>query len=59
MALGILAIPTMSSEVEHVFSSCSTGLMVTGRRSRLEDIIEAAECMKSWRTDGGIMVRYI
>ena len=39
----------MGSEVEGVFSS--TGLMVTDRRNRLEeDIIEAVESMKSWRT---------
>ena len=54
MALNLLAIPAMSSEVERVFSS--TGLMVTDRRNRLkEDIIEAAECMKSWQADGGLV----
>lgn len=55
MALNILAIPAMSSEVERVFSS--TGLMITDRRSRLkEDIIEAVECMKSWSADSGVVV---
>ena len=50
MALNLLAIPAMSSEVERVFSS--TGLMLTDRRNRLkEDVIEAAECMKSWQAD--------
>ena len=54
MALNLLAIPAMSSEVERVFSS--TGLMVTDRRNRLkEDIIEAAECMRSWQADGGLV----
>jgi len=54
MALNLLAIPAMSSEVERVFSS--TGLMVTDRRNWLkEDIIEAAECMKSWQADGGLV----
>ena len=54
MALNLLAIPAMSSEVERVFSS--TRLMVTDRRNRLkEDIIEAAECMKSWQADGGLV----
>lgn len=49
VALDILTIPAMGSEVEGVFSS--TGLMVTDRRNRLEeDIIEAVESMKSWRT---------
>lgn len=53
MALDLLAIPAMSSEVERVFSS--TGLMITDRRNRLkEDIIEAVECMKSWQSDGGL-----
>jgi len=54
MALNLLAIPAMSSEVECVFSS--TGLMLTDRRNRLkEDVIEAAECMKSWQADGGLV----
>jgi len=54
MALNLLAIPAMSLEVERVFSS--TGLMITDRRNRLkEDIIEAAECMKSWQADGGLV----
>ena len=54
MALDLLAIPAMSSEVERVFSS--TGLMITDRRNRLkEDIVEAVECMKSWQADGGIV----
>ena len=53
MALDLLAIPAMSSEVERVFSS--TGLMITDRRNRLkEDIIEAVECMKSWQSNGGL-----
>ena len=55
MALSILAIPAMSSEVERVFSS--TGLMVTDRRNRLkEDIIEAVECMKLWAVNSGVVV---
>jgi len=54
MALNLLAIPAMSSEVERVFSS--TGLMLTDRRNRLkEDVIEAAECMKSWQADSGLV----
>ena len=54
MALDLLAIPAMSSEVERVFSS--TGMMVTDRRNRLkEDVIEAVECMKSWGADSGIV----
>ena len=54
MALNLLAIPAMSAEVERVFSS--TGLMLTDRRNRLkEDIIEAAEYMKSWQADGGLV----
>lgn len=54
MALDLLAIPAMSSEVERVFSS--SGLMITDRRNRLkEDIIEAVECMKSWGADGGVV----
>ena len=54
MALDLLAIPAMSSEVERVFSS--TGMMVTDRRNRLkEDVIEAVECMKSWGVDTGIV----
>lgn len=42
----------MGAEVERVFSS--TGLMVIDldRQNQLkEGIIEAVECMKSWRTD--------
>jgi len=51
MALHILAVPAMSSEIERVFSS--SALLLTDRRNRLkEDIIEAAECLKSWRADG-------
>ena len=51
MALDILSIPAMSSEIERVFSS--SGLLLTDRRNCLKsDIIEAAECMKSWSTDG-------
>lgn len=54
MALDLLAIPAMSSEVERVFSS--TGMMITDRRNRLkEDVIEAVECMKSWGADSGII----
>jgi len=54
MALNLLAIPAMSSEVERVFSSI--GLMVTDRCNRLkEDILEAVECMKSWQADGGLV----
>jgi len=54
MGLDLLAIPAMSAEVEHVFSS--TGMMVTDKRNRLkEDVIEVVECMKSWSTDSGIV----
>jgi len=54
MALNLLAIPAMGSEVGRAFRS--TGLMVTDRRNRLkEDIIEAAECMKSWQAGGGLV----
>ena len=55
MALSILAIPAMSSEVEWVFSS--TGLMVTDRRNPLkEDIIEAVEYIKLWAVNSGVVV---
>jgi len=48
LALGILAIPAMSAEVDRVFSS--TGLLITDRRNRLkEDTIQAVECLKSWQ----------
>ena len=51
MALDILAIPAMSSEIEKVFSS--SGLLLTDRRNHLkEDIIEGSECMKSWSANG-------
>ena len=55
MALDILAIPAMSSEIERVFSS--SALLLTDRRNRLkEDIIEASECMRSWgiNSPGGL-----
>ena len=51
MALEILAIPAMSSEIERVFSR--SALLLTDRRNRLkEDVIEATECMKSWNVNG-------
>jgi len=57
LALGILAIPAMSAEVERVFSS--TGLLITDRRNRLkEDIIEAVECLKSWQKEGAGIVMF-
>jgi len=32
------------------------GLMLTDRHNRLkEDVIEAAECMKYWQADGGLV----
>jgi len=46
MALDLLAIPAMSVQVEHVFSS--TGVMVTDRRNHLKkDVIEVVEYIKS------------
>jgi len=57
LALGILAIPAISAEVERVFSS--TGLLITDRRNRLrEDIIEAVECLKSWHKEGAGIVMF-
>jgi len=57
LALGILAIPARSAEVERVFSS--TGLLITDRRNRLkEDIIEAVECLKSWQKEGAGIVMF-
>ena len=47
MALDILAILALSSEIERVFSSL--GLLLTDRRNRLKgSVVEAAECLKSW-----------
>lgn len=51
MALDVLSIPAMSSEPERIFSLA--GLMVTDRRNRLhEDIIQAAQCIRSWEQHG-------
>ena len=46
-ALDMLAIPSMSSECERVFSSAK--LLISDRRNRLQpDVIEANECLRSW-----------
>jgi hypothetical protein len=48
MAFDILSIPAMSASVERLFSSAN--ITVSDRRNRLApDIIEAIECLKSWR----------
>ena len=67
MALDILAIPAISSEVERIFSSAGIlldfyycyylliciGLLLTHRRNRIkDDIIEAVKCQKSWFLSG-------
>jgi len=47
MVRDIFSIPSMSAEVERLFSS--TKHMLPGHRSSLlEDGIEAAECIRSW-----------
>jgi hypothetical protein len=46
-ALGMLAIPAMSSECERTFSSAKR--LLNDRRNRLQiDAIEANECLRSW-----------
>ena len=51
MAANILTIPGMSAEVERLFSS--TKLMLTDQRaSLLPAVIEAAECIGSWKRMG-------
>jgi hypothetical protein len=51
MALEILTIRAMSTEVERVFSS--TKLIITDRQARLKvDIIEACECLNHWEAAG-------
>ena len=50
--MNIFEIPAMSSEPERIFSLA--GLMVTSKRNKLHlQIIEAAQCVKSW-DQGGI-----
>ena len=47
MAINVLLIPTMSANVERLFSSA--GLMLSNRRNRMETkLLEALECLKSW-----------
>ena len=47
LALEILSIPTMSAELERLFSA--TKLILTDRRNRLSmKMIEALSCLKSW-----------
>lgn len=47
MALCLLSIPSMSADIERVFSS--TKLMITDQRYSLkEDGVEAQECLKNW-----------
>jgi hypothetical protein len=51
MAFSIHSIPAISAEVERVFSSSK--LLISGCRNRLGDeVICAAECMKSWEKAG-------
>jgi hypothetical protein len=47
MARDLLSIPGMSAEVERLFSSAKL-MLVDNRASLQEDIIEAAECIRSW-----------
>ena len=50
-AFTLLATPSTSSEVERVFSSSK--LMISPLRSRLKiDVVEASECLRSWRRQG-------
>jgi hypothetical protein len=47
MALDILSIPAMSTELERIFSSCEH--LLSDRKSRTgDDLIEAIECLRSW-----------
>ena len=47
MAIDYLSIPAMSTDAEHLFSSCK--ITLTDRRNRLsDDMLEAIECLKSW-----------
>ncbi|KAL6406437.1 hypothetical protein AUP68_09231 [Ilyonectria robusta] len=47
MALDVLAVPPMSDECKHLFSSAK--LLLTDCRLRLRmDIIEASECLRAW-----------
>lgn len=49
MAGDILSVPAMSAECERVFSSAK--LLISDRRNKLgADVIEAAECLKSWES---------
>jgi hypothetical protein len=56
-ARDIFSIPGMSAEVERLFSS--TKLMLPAARNNLkEDIIEAAECIRSWTLSRMILTDY-
>ena len=51
LAFDMLAIPAMSTECERTFSKA--GYSISPRRSQLgPDILEAAECLKLWITNG-------
>ena len=53
MALDLLSIPAMSSEVEMLFSSCK--ITITDRRNRIGiDAVEAIECLKSWLQENNV-----
>jgi len=51
MGVELMSIPAMSHEPEYLFSSAK--LLISDLRNRLgDDIIEAAECLKSWVKQG-------
>jgi len=51
MSVELMSIPAMSDEPERLFSSAK--LLISDLRNRLgDDIIEAAECLKSWVKQG-------
>ena len=51
MGVELMSIPAMSDEPERLFSSAK--LLISDLRNRLgDDIIEAAECLKSWVKQG-------
>ena len=56
MAFDFLAIPTISSECERVFSSCSN--QTTTQSSRLSSLLLwHQECLKNWQKRGAISIR--
>jgi len=51
MGVEVMSIPAMSDEPERQFNSAK--LLISDLRNRLgDDIIEAAECLKSWVKQG-------